>query len=98
LALENLDVEWRVPWTGPVWDEDTLVKLPEIVMSHWFRPGILATQQAEIRRIRVPVQPVQDISETQSQATRQGWWYMPFFPATSEATDMRITLRLAPGK
>jgi hypothetical protein len=87
-----------MPWTGPVGDKDTLVKLPEIITSHRFRPVILATQKAEIRRIRVPGQPMQDNSDSQSQAARQGWWYMLLIPATTEATDMRITLRSAPGK
>jgi hypothetical protein len=33
------------------------------VSSGWLTPAILATQEAEIRRIAVPSQPVQKVSE-----------------------------------
>jgi hypothetical protein len=53
-------MEVTMDWV--VEDENMLGKLPEMVMSHWSTNVSPATQQAEIRKIRVPCQLMQDMS------------------------------------
>jgi hypothetical protein len=86
-------MEVTMDWV--VEDENMLDKLPEIVMSHWSTNVNPATQKAEIRKIRVLCQSMQDMSEIPSQASREVWCFMLVIPATSEATGRRTALRPA---
>jgi hypothetical protein len=48
--------------------ESSPVQIP-VLPTQWLTPVILAAQEAEIRRIRVPSQPRQIVCETLSQET-----------------------------
>jgi hypothetical protein len=51
----------------------------------WLTPTVLATQEAEIRRIIVQDQPEQKVSDT-SISTKKSlmWWHTPVIPGTQE--------------
>jgi hypothetical protein len=46
----------------------------------WLTPVVLATQKAEIRRLKVRNQPRQKGSKIPSQRTSQVWWYTSIIP------------------
>jgi hypothetical protein len=57
----------------------------------WFPPVILATQEAEIRRISAQSQSRQKIRETLISTNKLGiWWDAPVIPAMQETIDKKI--------
>jgi hypothetical protein len=45
-----------------------------LAWCQWLPPIILATQEADIRRITVQSQPRQIVHETPSQKKKKDWW------------------------
>jgi hypothetical protein len=71
LSSANYGEVWRLAEFSEVENEDMLFVLPLLDMPHLIKTVIPNTQQAELRRIRVPGKPTQNMSETPSQAIRQ---------------------------
>jgi hypothetical protein len=54
-----------------------IIKFSNMAGCQWLMPIILATQEAEIRRIKARTQPGQIVCETLSQKNhdkKKGWW------------------------
>jgi hypothetical protein len=59
------------------WNISSFIKKLILARCQWLKPVILATQEAEIRRIAVQSQPRQIVLEILSQkhpSPKKGWW------------------------
>jgi hypothetical protein len=56
-----------------------IVSSNSLKSSHtwWLTPVILATEEAEVRRIAVQGRPRQKFSKTSPQSISQVWWHVP---------------------
>jgi hypothetical protein len=71
LSSANYGEEWKLAVFTAEENEDMVFVLPVLVTSHLIMTVIPNTQQAELRRFRVPGPPLQNMSETPSQVTRE---------------------------
>jgi hypothetical protein len=73
--------------------ETCMVRRQEMCQVGWLTPAILATQEAEIRRIAVPSQPVQKVSEILISTNKTGVVvHISVVSAIHEAMGRKITV------